>query len=178
MFPEHDSIEDLEPLGWIHTQPSEVKHLTPFAAMMHASRTVESDGKWDGTKEIIMSCAFTPGSCSLAAYRLTEEGHEWSLQNDSKAPNPPGYTSALFERSQLILSDRFEGFFLTPMVGGWNYNFRGVELSVSMEYDLVRNVPENFYDEIHRPNHFLNFAHSDLNIIEEEEDDFAEFERY
>ena len=53
MFPEHESIEELEPSGLIHTQPNEVKHLTPFAAMMHASRTVESDGKWDGTKEII-----------------------------------------------------------------------------------------------------------------------------
>ena len=46
-----------------------------------------------------------------------------------------------------------------------------------MEYDLVRNVPENFYDEIHRPNHFLNFAHSDLSTIEED-DDLAEFETF
>ena len=42
---EHESIEELEPLGWIHTQQMKVKHLTPFAAMMHASRTVESDGR-------------------------------------------------------------------------------------------------------------------------------------
>ena len=66
------------------------------------------------------------------------------------------------------------------MIGGWNYNFRGVELSVGMEYELVRSVPENFYDEQHRPNHFLNFAHSDLTAINEtlEEDEFAEYEMH
>ena len=173
MFPVHDSIENLEPLGWIQTQPQEIKHLSPYDAVKHAKMTVDSGGKWDGDKEVVMSCAFTPGSCSLAAYRLNEAGHEWSLQNDSKAPNPPGYNSSLFDRSQLILSDRFDGFFLTPMFGGWNYNFRGVEMSVSMQYDLVRGIPEFFYDEVHRPNHFLNFAHSDLQNEEDEEEEFG-----
>ena len=173
MFPVHDSLDELEPLGWIHTQPQEMQHLSPEDAMKHAKLTVASAGAWDGDREIIMTCAFTPGSCSLSAYRLNEAGHEWSLQNDSKSPNPPGYNSSLFDKSQLLLSDRFQGFFLTPLVGGWNYNFRGVELSVSMQFDVVRGIPEAFYDELHRPNHFLQFAHSEIEDLKD--DDFDEY---
>ena len=58
-------------------------------------------------------------------------------------------------------------------MGGWNYNFRGVELSVSMQFDVVRGIPEAFYDELHRPNHFLQFAHSEIEDLKD--DDFDEY---
>ena len=37
----------------------------------------------------------------------------------------------------------------------------------------MRGIPEFFYDEVHRPNHFLNFAHSDLQNEEDEEEEFG-----
>jgi hypothetical protein len=30
---------------------------------------------WDGEKTVIITCSFTPGSCSLTAYKLTPSGN-------------------------------------------------------------------------------------------------------
>ena len=35
-LPDHPYLKDMEPLGWIHTQPSETGQLSPFDASMHA----------------------------------------------------------------------------------------------------------------------------------------------
>ena len=36
MLPEHDFLEDLEPLGWLHTQPNELPQLSPADVSTHA----------------------------------------------------------------------------------------------------------------------------------------------
>ena len=50
---------------------------------------------------------------------------------------------------------------MTPSDDVWNYNFMGVQHSPSMSYDLKLATPLSFYDERHRPYHFLNFAAMD-----------------
>ena len=55
--------------------------------------------------------------------------------------------------------------FFFPSHRSWNYNFRGVKHSASMRYSLQLGVPREFYHEIHRPTHFLNFS-----SLEETED--------
>ena len=65
----------------------------------------------------------------------------------------------MFEKQSLLLSDRLQGFFMVPDGGrSWNYNFRGIEHQTNMKYGLELGHPLEFYDEIHRPNHFLNFG--------------------
>ncbi len=79
----------------------------------------------------------------------------------------------------MLLSDRFLGFFMVPGQGSWNYNFmvksflpiflqenlyflfQGVRHDANMKYDLVLSNPKEFYHEIHRPSHFLNFSTED-----------------
>jgi hypothetical protein len=56
---------------------------------------------------------FTPGSCSLTAYKLTPTGYEWGRQNTDTGNNPKGYLPSHYERVQMLLSDRFLGFFMT-----------------------------------------------------------------
>lgn len=42
-------------------------------------------------------------------------------------PLPPlpavGYSPSFYEKVQMLLSDRFMGFYMVPDVGSWNYNF-------------------------------------------------------
>jgi PROCT (NUC072) domain len=52
---------------------------------------------------------------------------------DVKGGAPKDYKPAFYERVQMLLSDRFMGFFMTPDVGSWNYNFNGVKLQVRCE---------------------------------------------
>merc|ERR1712193_411661 len=99
-----------------------------------------------------ITCSFTPGSCSLTAYKLTPSGFEWGKNNTDKGNNPKGYLPSHYEKVQMLLSDRFLGFFMVPAQGSWNYNFMGVR------YDLKLDTPKEFYHEMHRPNHFLNFV--------------------
>jgi pre-mRNA-processing factor 8 len=153
-------LRDMEPLGWIHTQPSESSQLNAQDVIHHAN--LLKSFSWDGEKSIVISCSFTPGSCSLAAYKLTPPGYEWGQENKdllySGATNPKGYSAGLYEKVQMILSDRFMGSFAVPESNVWNYNFQGVNYSVGLKYNLKIDTPLEFYDEAHRPSHFLNFA--------------------
>ena len=90
-------------------------------------------------------------------------------------PDPPGFGHGLFEKQSLLLSDRLQGFFMVPEGGrSWNYNFRGIEHQTSMKYGLELGHPLEFYDEIHRPNHFLTFG--DENAGGDEEEERVEYE--
>eukprot|EP00940_MAST-03C_sp_MAST-3C-sp2_P002707 g2707.t1 len=157
-LPRHEYLEDLEPLGWIHTQPNEGTHISPGDVAMHAK--IMGDNKsWDGEKTIVTTVSFTPGSCSLAAYKLTMDGFEWGRKYKDEIPGRArGFAKSHYEKVQLLLSDAFSGFFMTPAEGSWNYNFMGVKHSRNMKYDLKLANPLEFYHEIHRPQHFLQFC--------------------
>lgn len=58
----------------------------------------------------------------------------------------------------MLLSDRFMGFWMVPENGVWNYNFMGVKHSSGMKYALQLSNPREFYHEMHRPTHFLEFG--------------------
>jgi pre-mRNA-processing factor 8 len=164
----HDALKGLEPLGWIHTQPNELPSLSPVDVTMHARIMEQHPAYWTQPASVIMTCSFTPGSCSLSAYRLTPTGVEWGKQNRDQSPSPPGFNPTLHtERVQMLLSDRFLGFFMVPKAasgtagagsGIWSYNFMGVKHNVTMKWGVELAPPLEFYHERHRPIHFLHFA--------------------
>ncbi|KRY37981.1 Pre-mRNA-processing-splicing factor 8 [Trichinella spiralis] len=157
VFPEHEFLKDLEPLGWMHTQPNELPQLSPQDITLHA-KLMNENQNWDGEKTVVITCSFTPGSVSLTAYKLTPSGFEWGRQNTDKGNNPKGYLPSHYEKVQMLLSDRFLGFFMVPVQTSWNYNFMGVRHDANMKYDVTLGNPKEFYHEQHRPSHFLNFA--------------------
>jgi len=174
LLPNHEYLEDLEPLGWIHTQPNELTQLAPSDVTTHA-RIMQENKSWDPEKAILITCSFTPGSCSLTAYRLTPGGLDWGKANKDAGPNPQGYMPSFYEKVQMLLSDRFLGFYMIPDEGSWNYNFMGVKHSVGMNYKLKLGNPKPYYDEAHRTAHFLSFTDMDDEQINEDvqEDFFA-----
>jgi pre-mRNA-processing factor 8 len=180
-LPQHELLADLIPLGWIHTQPNEliqngVQVLPAPDVVTHATIVEDNPSSWTGKDEIVITTAFTQGSCSLTAYRVTEAGLNWG----KKSRNVPGgvanaenYSSNCYEKVQMLLSDRFKGFFLTPEGSlGWNYNFQGVKHSLGMDYSLRMDVPLPFYAESHRPQHFLTF----LQMEDGEDEEGADLE--
>merc|ERR1739838_1210140 len=156
-LPHHEYLNGLEPLGWIHTQPNESPQLSPQDVTTHA-KIMADNSVWSAESTIVVTCSFTPGSCSLVAYKLTPSGFEWGRTNTDKGNNPKGYLPSHYERVQMLLSDRFLGFFMVPAQGSWNYNFMGVRHDANMKYELQLANPKEFYHEVHRPSHFLNFA--------------------
>jgi len=182
-LPEHELLKDMEPLGWIHTQPTEliqknVQVLPAPDTVLHAGIIEDNKDVWSGQSEIIITTSFTQGSCSLTAYRLTKTGTDWGKKNRNIAggiANAQGYSSSCYEKVQMLLSDRFQGFFMVPEGGlGWNYNFQGVKHNISMDYTLKLDTPERFYAECHRPQHFLSF----VQMEEGEDADDADLENF
>jgi pre-mRNA-processing factor 8 len=156
-LPSHEFLSEMEPLGWIHTQPNELPQLSPLDVTTHAKIMADNES-WEIDKACIITCSFTPGSCSLTAYKLTPSGFEWGRTNKDTSSNPQGYLPSHYEKVQMLLSDRFLGFFMIPAEGSWNYNFMGVKHSQQMRYELQLANPKDFYSEVHRPAHFLDFT--------------------
>lgn len=61
----------------------------------------------------------------IVIFILFFSGYEWGRQNTDKGNNPKGYLPSHYEKVQMLLSDRFLGFFMVPAQGSWNYNFMG-----------------------------------------------------
>eukprot|EP01023_Acetabularia_acetabulum_P022170 TRINITY_DN21894_c0_g1_i3.p1 TRINITY_DN21894_c0_g1~~TRINITY_DN21894_c0_g1_i3.p1 ORF type:complete len:470 (+),score=67.88 TRINITY_DN21894_c0_g1_i3:644-2053(+) len=157
-LPDHDYLRELQPLGWCHTQPSESQQMAPQDVTAHAKMLANYES-WDGDRCVLVTCSFTPGSCSLTAYKLTPDGYEWGRGNrDVGSSNPQGYAASHYERVQMLLSDKFMGFYMVPDTGSWNYNFMGVKLGPDIQYHLKLANPKEFYHEVHRPTHYLEFA--------------------
>lgn len=154
-LPNHRLLEDLEPLGWIHTQPNDSDMLSPHDVVTHANIMVDHL-RGDQDKTIVITLSFTPGSCSLAAYRITSGGYDWAKKQPSAQDvNTQGYSPAHYQRVKMILSDKFSGFFLVPKQDSWNYNFKGVRFQPENKYSLEPGVPKDFYTESHRPDHLM-----------------------
>lgn len=116
----------MEPLGWIHTQPNELPQLSPQDVITQ-SKIMSENKSWDPEVAITITTSFTPGSCSLTAYVLTPSGFEWGRANkDSTGNTPAGYLPSHYKKVQMLLSDRFLGFYMVPDTGSWNYNFMGL----------------------------------------------------
>jgi pre-mRNA-processing factor 8 len=162
-IPQHPLLEGLEPLGWMQTLPNEPRALTLPSLALQSKLLLERED-WDSDRSAVITCAFTPGSCSLSAYKLTAAGFERGrdlIESGSVHTSMPPTPCLVneFERTQLLVTDRFSGFFLIPGPEGvWNFAFQSINHSKSMRFILQADTPPEFYAECHRPAHFLQFT--------------------
>jgi len=61
----------------------------------------------------VLVCNFTKGSCTLKAFNLTPQGYEWG-KNNKELSIAQGYSTSFYEKAQLLLTDKFLGFFMVP----------------------------------------------------------------
>lgn len=153
---EEPLLEGLEPLGWIHTSSVESPYLNAFEVATHAKFIPESTS----ASGITLNVAFTPGSITLSAFSLSPEGYAWgSTHSAPTTPLPPGFSKDFSRSSPVLLSDRLKGNFLVPSTGLWNYAFLGGGWNPNLPYgNLKIDVPVGYYDELHRPVHFVSFG--------------------
>ncbi|KAE8378821.1 NUC071 domain-containing protein [Aspergillus bertholletiae] len=173
-LPQHDYLNNLEPLGVIHTiSGNEPPYMTAMDVTQHA-RLMNEHSSWD-KKTVTMTVSFTPGSVSLAAWGLTPQGYKWGAENkDTTSDQPQGFSTSMGEKCQLLLSDKIRGYFLVPEDNVWNYSFMGSSFgSVEKRPVYVKiDTPLRFYDDQHRPLHFQNFAELE-DIWVDRSDNFA-----
>jgi len=168
-LPDHPYLEELQPVGWMHTQPSETNQLSPQDIKFSAKLVCDNE-TWEAESTCTITVSLTAGSCTLTAYRLNEAGIEWGRHTEEIS----GYSTEFFVKSQLLLTDKFFGFFMVPESGVWNCNFMGIGHSPHMKYTLKLENPKEFHHEVHRPNHFLQFAKAHIQESIEETEDLLE----
>jgi pre-mRNA-processing factor 8 len=154
--PEHASLKGLEFLGTLRTQSSETSRLGPADVERQAKKYPMG---------VTLSCAFTPGSILLTAFKISPAALLWGKESppvDGRAETAPGFHVAEFSKKcTMLLSERIVGFFLVPGGGDegfWNYAFAGHRFLRDMDYQLKVDVPLAFYDETHRSEHFRSFS--------------------
>jgi len=174
-IPSHDMLANMTPLGLIHTQPQELNALSAMD-VINVSHILERTKTWDGERCVTITCSFTPGSCTLSSYKILPSGYKWGVSKNLETPDLTGYLPSMFQRTQMLLSDRFMGFFMTPSEGSWNYNFLGARWQPAMAYRLKLANPLPFYHELHRTTHFQSFAQveSTRELMGDEADTTAE----
>lgn len=168
---ESEWTEDLELLGWIHTQSQETNYMSAMDVSTQAKL-------FKGADEDLVDFAVTlaTGSVSLSAFTLNKEGYKWGRENKTIDNAPEGFRADFSETGQLILSNNIIGNFLTPTTDIWNYTFMGTRFNQNMEYDFKIDIPIEFYHELHRPNHFISFNELEFDgksLEAEQEDVFA-----
>ena len=159
-LPQHEYLSDMEPLGVIHTVAGNEQPYMTAADVTQHSRLMNAHSSWD-RKTITMTVTFTPGSVSLAAWALTPTGYKWGAENkDLGSDMPQDFSTTMGEKCQLLLSDKFRGYFLVPENNLWNYSFMGSSFDSvkKKEVHCKVDVPMPFYADHHRPVHFQNFA--------------------
>eukprot|EP00747_Dinoflagellata_sp_TGD_P157834 gnl/TRDRNA2_/TRDRNA2_177774_c4_seq2.p2 gnl/TRDRNA2_/TRDRNA2_177774_c4~~gnl/TRDRNA2_/TRDRNA2_177774_c4_seq2.p2 ORF type:complete len:327 (+),score=-24.78 gnl/TRDRNA2_/TRDRNA2_177774_c4_seq2:2204-3184(+) len=162
-IPTDHRLEELEPLGWIHTRPNDLKEMaqSDFTAFVHMLSVIPT---WNGEKCISITVAFTPGSCSITAYRVTTQGFEAMKKTNEYThldESCKQYKTNYYEKVPIVLSNELQGYFMVPEMGSWNYNFMGVKFTLDMTYKVKPATPKEFYHEVHRPVHFLEFFASE-----------------
>ena len=78
-----------------------MNQLTAGDCVAHA-RMLGMHNTWDGEKAIAVTCSFTPGSCSLTAYKLTPEGYTWAQANKDLKGTPKDYKPSFYEKARLF----------------------------------------------------------------------------
>ncbi|KAI9051597.1 hypothetical protein LZ554_004641 [Drepanopeziza brunnea f. sp. 'monogermtubi'] len=173
-LPQHEYLEQLEPLGIIHTvSGNDPPYMSAMDVTQHA-RLMNAHKSWD-KKTISMTVSFTPGSVSLSSWALTPSGYKWGAENkDMGSDQPQGFTTSMGEKCQLLLSDKIRGYFLVPENNYWNYSFMGSAFG-GIEKKPVHvkiDTPLPFYSEQHRPIHFQSFAEME-DLWADHDDNFA-----
>jgi pre-mRNA-processing factor 8 len=174
-LPQHELLKGMEPLGIIHTMSgNELPYMSAVDVTNHA-RLIDAHPTWDKQKTLTVAVAFTPGSVSLSAWALTPQGYTWGAENkDLGSDHPQGFSTSMGERRQLLLSDKFKGFFLVPDNGKWNYSFMGSAFG-GLEKKPIHvklDTPLPFYSDQHRPVHFSSFNELE-DIWVDRQDNFA-----
>ncbi|CAP69195.1 uncharacterized protein PODANS_7_11510 [Podospora anserina S mat+] len=174
-LPQHDMLKGMEPLGIIHTTSgNELPYMSAMDVTDHA-RLLDAHPSWSKESTLTVAVSFTPGSVSLSAWALTPQGYKWGAENkDVGSDQPQGFTTTMGEKRQLLLSEKFRGFFLVPESGKWNYSFMGSAFG-GLEKKPVHvklDTPAPFYSDQHRPIHFSSFNELE-DIWVDRQDNFA-----
>ncbi|KAF7458659.1 Pre-mRNA-processing-splicing factor 8 [Cryptosporidium felis] len=176
ILPKNQAISDLVFIGLIKTGVQEDSSVT-MQDINYLTKVSKNNPNVHSTDLGIINCTFTPGSTTLSGYKVNQEGFNICEKiidrPDLLTETSREETLKLLENVKIMLSETFSGFFLVPDDGIWSYNSMVVKYNNPSRNSYKVDRPSTFYDEIHRPQHFLQFAYLGSS---NDEDDYGPLE--
>ena len=157
-LPSHPVLEDLRCIGWIHTTALDDPLMTPSDAITSTLFCDVNSDLLDQFQFADIVVSFTPGSCTIRGFQLNPDGMKWGSDNSETRDRPVGFEDSFFTQLPVVIAESYSGWFMVPVGVEWNMNFQGLKLDDMDSYDVELGHPAPFYDQRHRPNHFLQFA--------------------
>lgn len=98
-LPEHDYLADLEPLGWLHTQPNETPQMAPQVYLLLCLKCMRAFKRWCLNADTAGTDAVWLPTCRMSlrmprCLRCTRAGMA-SAASSSPAPSLPGLSASL-----------------------------------------------------------------------------------
>lgn len=83
-------LNDMELLGWIHTQKVDSKFMSPSEVITHSKMFSDHN-----ENAVDLCINLIPGAVSIAGYTLSTTGFNWGLQSkDITDPSPEGFEAS------------------------------------------------------------------------------------
>jgi len=152
---EPEELSGLTLMGWIHTAATDSASITPEEAIRIANIYQKNHL---GVPPPVVSVSFVPGATTVRAFRLTDAGLEWAIQNVNTGDRAEDFSESFAERIPVLMAETYHGWFMLPKGDSdlnWNLNFNSLKLNNFETYEVQQGLPLPFFHMKYRVNHFL-----------------------
>ena len=132
--------------------------MTPTDAICTCSLIEANPEKIEKFQFSTIVVSYPPGSCTIRGFQLNASGLEWGITNKDTKDRPVGFEDSFFEKIPIVLTEAYNGWFMTPVDIPWNLNFQALKLADHPTYEIELGHPLPFFDQSYRQNHFLKFV--------------------
>lgn len=157
-LPSNQLLDGLQPIAWIHTSVISETLMTPTDAICTCSLIEANPEKIEKFQFSTIVVSYPPGSCTIRGFQLNASGLEWGITNKDTKDRPVGFEDSFFEKIPIVLTEAYNGWFMTPVDIPWNLNFQALKLADHPTYEIELGHPLPFFDQSYRQNHFLKFV--------------------
>jgi len=163
---EPEELSGLTLMGWIHTAATDSATITPEEAIRIANIYQKNHL---GIPPPVVSVSFVPGATTVRAFKLTDAGLEWAIQNANTGDRADDFSESFAERIPVLMAETYHGWFMLPKGDSdlnWNLNFNSLKLNNFETYEVQQGLPLPFFHMKYRVNHFLESNNPRPSVID------------
>jgi len=163
-------LAELNLLGWINTTKKINKENLKQYLVFH-SKILCSQKGWKTAEIIFIIFEISVSSCLISGFRLNVVGFERIVDNNFKILQDTDIKK-YYESIRIIITKKYECYYVIPENGIWNYYFmKDLWILIKKNTYKIGN-PLGYYNEFHRPFHFIDSCFNNVNkLLTEDIDD-------
>nr|BAS01665.1 splicing factor PRP8 [Lotharella vacuolata] len=154
-------VSELVFLGWINTTKKINKNNMKEYLILH-SKILFLQKNWESSEIVFIIFEISVTSCLISGFRLNVTGFEWIINNNFKILSE-NIIKKYYEPIRLIITKKQNSYYYIPKKGIWNYYFLRDLWVLITNFEYKIGNPIEYYNEFHRPFHFINYYSKNAN---------------